>query len=78
LGVARLARRVQFHPCWGNGNMAPNRLLDALESEIASMAEYITDLEQRQADIRQQLADARALRSELIATADALNRERLR
>jgi hypothetical protein len=58
--------------------MAPNRLLDALESEIASMAEYITDLEQRQADIRQQLADARALRSELIATADALNRERLR
>ena len=41
------------------------------------LADVIADLEQRESDIRLQLDTARALRSELLGMADALNRQRL-
>jgi hypothetical protein len=56
----------------------PNRLLDSLASQAKAMAERIAELEQRQEDTRQQLDRLRALRSELLASADVLNRQRLR
>jgi hypothetical protein len=53
------------------------RLLDSLASQVSVLAEDIAALEQREADIRLQLDTARALRSELVGTADLLNRARL-
>jgi hypothetical protein len=53
------------------------RLLDSLASQASVLAEDIAALEQREADIRLQLDTARALRSELVGTADVLNRARL-
>jgi hypothetical protein len=53
------------------------RLLDLLASQASVLAEDIAALEQREADIRLQLDTARALRSELVGTADVLNRARL-
>ena len=41
------------------------------------MADAIADLERREEEIRVQLDAVRALRSELLGTADVLNRERL-
>jgi len=59
--------------------MAPpgHGLLDSLASQASALAHDIADLEQREADIRLQLDTARALRSELLGTADVLNRKRL-
>jgi hypothetical protein len=59
--------------------MAPSacRLLDSLASQASVLANDIADLEQREADIRLQLDTARALQSELLGTADVLNRQRL-
>jgi hypothetical protein len=59
--------------------MAPSerRLLDSLASQASVLANDIADLEQREADIRLQLDTARALQSELLETADVLNRQRL-
>jgi hypothetical protein len=59
--------------------MAPSdrRLLDSLASQASVLAADIADLEQREADIRLQLDIARALHSELLGTADVLNRRRL-
>jgi hypothetical protein len=53
------------------------RLLDSLASQASVLANDIADLEQREADIRLQLDTARALQSELLGTADVLNRQRL-
>jgi hypothetical protein len=55
----------------------PDSLLTALAAEAATVAEHIADLEQQQTVIRQELAVWRALRSELLWSADALNRQRL-
>jgi transposase len=44
---------------------------------VTASVELIDDLEQREADIRLQLDTARALQSELLGTADVLNRQRL-
>jgi outer membrane murein-binding lipoprotein Lpp len=59
--------------------MAPSdrRLLDSLASQVSVLAADIADLEQREADIRLQLDIARALHSELLGTAEVLNRRRL-
>ena len=59
--------------------MAPSdrRLLDSLASQASVLANDIADLEQREADIHLQLDTARALQSELLGTADVLNRQRL-
>ena len=53
------------------------RLLDSLASQVSVLAEDIAALEQREADIRLQLDTARALRSELVGTADLLTGARL-
>jgi outer membrane murein-binding lipoprotein Lpp len=53
------------------------RLLDSLASQVSVLADDIAALEQREEDIRVQLDTARALRSELVGTADVLNRQRL-
>ena len=53
------------------------RLLDSLAWQVSVLAEDIAALEQREADIRLQLDTARALRWELVGTADLLNRARL-
>lgn len=53
----------------------PDSLLTALAAEAATV--HIADLEQQQTVIRQELAVWRALRSELLGSADALNRQRL-
>jgi hypothetical protein len=53
------------------------RLLDSLASQASVLANDIADLAQREADIRLQLDTARALQSELLGTADVLNRQRL-
>ena len=53
------------------------RLLDSLTSQVSVLADDIAALEQREADIRLELNTARALRSELVGTADVLNRQRL-
>jgi hypothetical protein len=53
------------------------RLLDSLTSQVSVLADDIAALEQREADIRLELNTARALQSELIGTADVLNRQRL-
>jgi hypothetical protein len=52
-------------------------LLDSLASQASVLANDIADLERREADIRLQLDTARALQSELLGTADVLNRQRL-
>jgi hypothetical protein len=53
------------------------RLLDSLASQASVLASDIAELEQREADIRLQRNTARALQSELLGTADVLNRQRL-
>ena len=52
-------------------------MLDSLASQASVLADDIADLGQRETDIRLQLDTARALRSELLGTADLLNRKRL-
>jgi hypothetical protein len=51
-------------------------LLDSMLVELAELTQTIADLEEQQEDIRLKLVKIRALRAELLGTADLLNRQR--
>jgi hypothetical protein len=51
-------------------------LLDTMLVELVELTQAVADLEQQQEDIRLKLGKIRALRAELLGTADLLNRRR--
>jgi hypothetical protein len=51
-------------------------LLDSMLVELAEITQTVANLEEQEAEIRLKLVKMRALQTELLGTADVLNRQR--